>query len=111
LLTFKEHSDLETWRKGEGDKETRRWISLFNAISESVCGKSAVVTSWYRPDNTAHKVGRAVDFRTRIYSDEQLAKILGICVMNGMPVSSLYRGKPSQHIHCGDLMTKKFERQ
>jgi hypothetical protein len=111
MLGFKEESDLLIWRKDGGDKEVRRWISLFNAISEVVSKKSAMVTSWYRKDRTAHKMGLAVDFRTRIYSDRQLEEILGLCVSNGMPVSSLYRGSPSQHIHCGDLMTKKFERE
>jgi len=110
MLGFKEQSDLLIWRSSEGYKEPRRWISLFNSISECVTGKSAMVTSWYRHDNTAHKMGKAVDFRTRDYSDDELAEILMLCVANGMPVSSLYRGKPSQHIHCGDLMTKKFER-
>jgi hypothetical protein len=43
--------------------DARRWIMHFNALSELVTGKSAVVTSWYRNDATAHRHGSAVDFR------------------------------------------------
>jgi hypothetical protein len=110
MLGFKEESDLHAWRTGVGNAKVRHWISLFNSISEVVCGKSCVVTSWFREDNTFHKDGMAVDFRTRIYSNRQLSKILNRCVNAGMPVSSLYRNTDNQHIHCGDLMTLKIAR-
>ena len=115
LLCFKQKSDLDTWRAGDGDQESRNRISLFNAISESVTGKSAVVTSWHRSDGTFHDVTRsdwtttAIDFRTRIYDDDELRAVLRASTVAGLPAVSLYRGEPHQHIHCGDLMTKVFE--
>jgi hypothetical protein len=109
MLKFKVDSDLALWRSGAGPLVQRTWISQFNALSEAYAGKSAVVTSWFRDDISFHKNGFAVDFRTRIYSDEELNTLLEGASSLGIPVVSLYRGKPNQHIHCGDLMTRSTE--
>jgi hypothetical protein len=116
VLGFKHLSDRDKWRSGAGPIEARRRISLFNAISEAVTGKSAMVTSWHRDDTTWHnpdKCGDMViqccDFRTRIYDDDQLVGLLHACTEAGLPVVSLYRGKPNQHIHLGDIMTLVYE--
>ena len=116
MLTFKQKSDRDTWRRGEGSNASRERISLYNAISEAVTGKSAVVTSWYRNDNTWHNpencepsVVPCADFRTRIYDDDELKAVLSACIAAGLPAVSLYRGEPHQHIHCGDIMTLAYE--
>lgn len=119
MLTFKNRDDLVVWRSGMGpnrrqywtrwEQQTRDRISLFNALSELLTGKSAVVTSWHRKDDTAHYGGAAADFRSKHYDDDELRAVLGAATAAGLPCIALYRGKPHEHIHCGELATLATE--
>lgn len=106
MLTFKKASDLKIWRSSLGDDvESRHWITLFHALSSWFTGKPAVVTSWYRDDNTGHRGGRCVDFRVRHYEDGELAVVMEAAIQAGIPVVMLREGTPHAHLHCGDLAT------
>jgi hypothetical protein len=127
VLTFKHKSDWQRWRDGFGHSPTaapvhslpaRDWITRFNAISE-LWGKSAVVTSWFRYDNTAHNGGEAVDFRVHHYDPDELRDIAATAVDKGIPVVLIQPGddrsgphgrSPSAHFHCGEIATLAYER-
>jgi hypothetical protein len=89
--------------------ECRSWIRDFNALSEAITGKSAIVTSWHRDDATAHNGGNAADFRTRHYTGRELKDLVTAATAQGIPVIKLYMGTPNQHLHCGELATLVYE--
>ena len=122
MLSFKEQSDWQLWRDGLErspadipNQPVRDWITQFNAVSEQITGKSAVVTSWYR-DELAHKAGYAVDFRrlsgaNRVkpkYSEVDVEALEKAAVAIGIPVVVIYRGQPSEHWHCGEIATLAY---
>ena len=122
MLTFKHDDDLKRWRVAlpqpdPSPNEARRWIMLFNALSELHTGKSAVVTSWYRKDDTAHRHGRAVDFRRLSeankhfpkYTKKNAEELEAEAVRIGIPVVVVKRGTPAEHWHCGEVATLSHE--
>ena len=111
MLSFKEKSDWQLWRDGlEGspadipNQHVRDWITQFNALSEQITGKSAVVTSWYR-DSLAHKAGYAVKPK---YTEVDVEALEKAAVAIGIPVVVIYRGQPSEHWHCGEIATLAY---
>ena len=110
---FKETGDRGMWTRGMGPQQTRTWISQVNAISKSVTGKSCVVTSWYRDDQSFHADGRAVDFRRCSeanevypqYTEQQAQEIERRAEAAGVPMIVVARGGPAEHWHCGDVWT------
>jgi|TARA_Y100000310_G_scaffold134102_1_gene133122 hypothetical protein len=125
MLTFKQQSDLGRWRSGLsggdpaeiGPPQARDWIASFNALSEHHTGKSAVVTSWYRDDRTAHRGGHAVDFRRLSganarfpkYTAQDVEALETAAVGAGIPIVVIKRGTPSEHWHCGEIATLAHE--
>ena len=124
MLTFKHKGDLDDWRSLFGKSSmiakygrlnddiaaTVSHITQFNALSELITGRSAVVTSWFRADNTAHYGGRAADFRIRHYeSDIEKDRLENAAITAGIPIIRVKIGTPSEHWHCGQLATLAFE--
>ena len=124
MLTFKHKADLADWRSLFGKSSmiakygrlhddissTVSHITHFNVLSEMITGKSAVVTSWFRSDNTAHYGGRAADFRIRHYeSDIEKDRLENAAITAGIPIIRVKIGTPSEHWHCGQLATLAFE--
>ena len=90
-------------------------ITAFNCLSELTTGKSAVVTSWPRADQTFHNPAtaddrEAVDFRVRHYGPLQRRRLYRAAVRAGIPIVLIAGGTPNAHWHCGDLATLVFER-
>jgi len=120
MLTFKEKADLTAWRSFFGKNATTQpsdrqrtvinWVSLFNAKSETLTGKSAVVTSWIRDDNTSHFNGEAVDFRIRHYTRAEQWRLHRWALNRNIPIVKIRPETPDAHWHVGDLATLAFER-
>lgn len=102
--------------RDNANQHVRDWITLFNALSEQITGKSAVVTSWYR-DKLAHKGGNAVDFRRLSgankrfpkYTQKDAESLEQAAVAIGIPVVVIYRGLAAEHWHCGEVATLAHE--
>ncbi len=126
MLTFKHEADRIRWRASFG--RTARnlddvwqwvpncdqvrclaWISLFHALSVNLTGRSAVVTSWWREDETGHYLGEAVDFRIRGYSRIGRRRLERAALRHGLPIVRVSVGTPSEHWHCGHLATLASE--
>ena len=116
MLTFKEEYDRIRWRMlfgkskaaepSEGEKQVIGWINLFNTLSVAYTGESAVVTSWWRHDESAHGSGEAVDFRSRHYTLSQRDHLQGQAMAAGIPILRL-----RDHWHGGPIATRVHERQ
>jgi hypothetical protein len=118
MLTFKHEADRLRWRAlfGYGSLQPSRaqkqvigWISLFHAYSVTYTGNSAVVTSWFRGDETAHHNGEAVDLRIHGYSPNQRRTMERMALAAGMPIVHVKVGQPDEHWHIGQLATLASE--
>lgn len=100
------------WTTGQGPRQARLWISQVNAISQAVTGRGAVVTSWFREDDSAHRGGQAVDFRRLSeanqdypqYTEADVLEIERRALDAGVPLTIVHQGKPTEHWHCGDIL-------
>jgi hypothetical protein len=121
MLTFKHNADRLRYRSvfvtgmdgGVQEFTTGAYyhIGLFNALSENLTGKSAVVTSWHRDDHTAHNGGNAVDFRIHHYGPLETRRLERAAIRHGIPIIQVKKGTPSHHWHCGPVATLAYERE
>ena len=112
MLTFKYQSDLDRWRSGKGPRKTRDQITLANALSASVSGRSITVTSWYAgrkdKDVSWHIDGTCFDIRFRDLTDSDVKILVDHFTKAGIPIIDLSEGA-NRHGHVGDVMTKATE--
>jgi hypothetical protein len=111
MLIFKHNADRLRYRADYTVAGIYETIALFNSLSENLTGKSAVVTSWHRNDNTAHNGGFAVDFRIHHYGPLQRRRLERAAIRHGIPIIQVKKGTPSHHWHCGPVATLAYERE
>ena len=120
MLVFKERSDLELWRSGEGPRWVRDRITLMNAIAEHYFSRSIRVSSWAKPspfheDMEAFDVSRcSAGDRGYFGKDTWMvgeARLMELyCLQAGIPLVVISKGQAGEHWHVGDVATKIFQR-